>query len=137
MSQADLDRHANIDGQRGYELSDLKPGAIGLFGVGIVIAVVLAVIVTTLFIGYRTVQRGRQETPVPRLAREREAIVQPRLQVDAPEELRQLRVAENALLSSYSWVDRDAGIVKIPIDRAMEILAKKGLPARPAEQKTR
>ncbi|MGB7947919.1 MAG: hypothetical protein WCH75_09580 [Candidatus Binatia bacterium] len=134
MSQADLDRH---DGQRAYELSDLKPGAIALFGVGLVIAVVLAVIVTTLFLGYRTVQRGRQDTPAPRLAREREVIPQLRLQVDAPEELRQLRAAEDAVLSSYSWVDKDAGIVKIPIDRAMEILAKKGLPARQPEQKTR
>jgi hypothetical protein len=133
MSQADLDRH---DGQRAYELSDLKPGAIALFGVGLVIAVVLAVIVTTLFLGYRTVQRGRQDTPAPRLAREREVIPQLRLQVDAPEELRQLRAAEDAVLSSYSWVDKDAGIVKIPIDRAMEILAKKGLPARKQEEKT-
>jgi hypothetical protein len=133
MSQADLDRH---DGQRAYELSDLKPGAIALFGVGLVIAVVLAVIVTTLFLGYRTVQRGRQDTPAPRLAREREVIPQLRLQVDAPEELRRLRAAEDAVLSSYSWVDRDADIVKIPIDRAMEILAKKGLPARKQEEKT-
>jgi hypothetical protein len=34
-------------------------------------------------------------------------------------------------------VDKDAGVVKIPIDRAMEILAKKGLPARQEEQKIR
>jgi hypothetical protein len=135
MSQ--VDRHVNIDEQRGYELSDLKPGAIALFGVGLVIAVILAVIVTTLFLGYRTVQRGRQDTPAPRLAREREVIPQLRLQVDAPEELRQLRAAEDAVLSSYSWVDKDAGIVKFPIDRAMEILAKKGLPARQPEQKSR
>jgi Tfp pilus assembly protein PilO len=133
MSQAD--RQADTDAQRGYELSDLKPGAIALFGVGLVIAVLLAVIVTTLFLGYRTVQRGRQDTPAPHLAREREVIVQPRLQVDAAEELRQLRSAEDAVLSSYSWVDKDAGIVKIPIDRAMEILAEKGLPARQREQK--
>jgi hypothetical protein len=89
-----------------------------------------------LFLGYRTVQRGRQDTPAPRLAREREVIPQLRLQVDAPEELRRLRAAEDAVLSSYSWVDRDADIVKIPIDRAMEILAKKGLPARKQEEKT-
>ena len=62
---------------------------------------------------------------------------EPRLQVDASKELRQMRAAEDAALSSYGWVDKDAGIVKIPVDRAMEILAKKGLPARKQEQKTR
>jgi hypothetical protein len=33
-------------------------------------------------------------------------------------------------LSSYGWVDREAGIVRIPIDRAMDLLAERGLPAR-------
>jgi hypothetical protein len=59
------------------------------------------------------------------------------LQGDAPKELRQMRAAEEAALNSYGWVDKDAGIVKIPVDRAMEILAKKGLLARKQEQKTR
>ena len=45
--------------------------------------------------------------------------------------------AEEAALNSYGWVDKDAGIVKIPVDRAMEILAKKGLPARKQRETTR
>ena len=45
-----------------------------------------------------------------------------------------MRAAEEAALNSYGWVDKDAGIVKIPVDRAMEILAKKGLPARKQEE---
>jgi hypothetical protein len=62
---------------------------------------------------------------------------EPRLQVDAPNELRQMRAAEEATLNSYGWVDKEAGVVKIPVERAMEILAKKGLPARKQEAKTR
>jgi DNA-binding GntR family transcriptional regulator len=38
--------------------------------------------------------------------------------------------AETAILHSYGWVDRDAGIVRIPIERAIEILAERGLPTR-------
>jgi len=44
-------------------------------------------------------------------------------------ELLEMRAAEDAALHSYGWVDRRAGIVRIPIDRAMELVAKRGLPA--------
>jgi len=37
--------------------------------------------------------------------------------------------AENARLQSYGWVDRSAGMVRMPIDRAMEFVAQQGLPA--------
>ena len=137
MAQSDLHRDQRNDLPTGYELSDLKPGYIALFGIGVVIAVGLAVVITSLFVHYRELQHARQETPVPRLARERESMPEPRLQVDAPNELRQMRAAEEAALNSYGWVDKEAGVVKIPVDRAMEILAKKGLPARKQEAKTR
>jgi hypothetical protein len=39
-------------------------------------------------------------------------------------------VERRAPLSEYGWVDRDAGIVRIPIDRAIDLLAERGLPAR-------
>jgi hypothetical protein len=137
MPESYLDRDVGTDVRRGYELSDLNPRFIAMFGIGLVVAVAVAVIVTSLFMRYRAFQHARQETPVPRLAREREITPEPRLQVDAPKELRQMRAAEDAALGSYGWVDKDAGVVKIPIDRAMEILAKKGLPARQEEQKIR
>ena len=137
MAQSDLHGDQRRDLPTGYELSDLKPGYIALFGIGVVIAVGLAVVITSLFVHYRELQHARQETPVPRLARERESMPEPRLQVDAPNELRQMRAAEEAALNSYGWVDKEAGVVKIPVDRAMEVLAKKGLPARKQEAKTR
>jgi len=137
MAQSDIHRDQRTDLPIGYELSDLKPGYIALFGIGVVIAVGLAVVITSLFVHYRELQHARQETPVPRLARERESMPEPRLQVDAPNELRQMRAAEEATLNSYGWVDKEAGVVKIPVERAMEILAKKGLPARKQEAKTR
>ena len=39
-----------------------------------------------------------------------------------------LRAEEEALLTTYGWVDRKAGMARIPIDRAIEILAERGLP---------
>jgi hypothetical protein len=41
----------------------------------------------------------------------------------------QLNARENAILGSYGWVDRKAGTVRLPIDRAMDLIAHRGLPA--------
>ena len=48
--------------------------------------------------------------------------------------LRQLRATEDAALTTYGWVDRKNGIVHIPIDRAMDLILQRGLPAREPEQ---
>ena len=63
---------------------------------------------------------------------------QPALQVVPPEDLAQYTEQEQMLLESYAWVDKDAGIARIPIDEAMQILAETGLPTAlvPAIQDT-
>jgi hypothetical protein len=137
MQAKDFHRDAAHREEAGYELSDINSSYVGLFGIGLAVVLVISVAVASLLIHYKTVQHVRQETPIPQLAREREAILGTRLQVDAPNELREMRTAEDAMLNSYGWVDENAGIVRIPVDRAMEILAKKGLPARKPEEKTR
>jgi hypothetical protein len=54
---------------------------------------------------------------------------QPRLE-DRPLVLRTgLNAQEKARLSGYGWVDRNAGTVHIPIDRAMDLLVQRGIPA--------
>lgn len=55
---------------------------------------------------------------------------EPRLQQQPKVDLDLLRAAEAKTLGTLGWVDRNAGIVQVPIDRAMEILVAKGLPAR-------
>jgi hypothetical protein len=54
---------------------------------------------------------------------------EPRLLQDPRAALLELRAEEDAILHSYGWVNRDAGIVHIPIERAIDVLAKKA-PAR-------
>jgi hypothetical protein len=54
----------------------------------------------------------------------------PRLQTQPFKDLYQLRLGEDGKLDSYAWVDKEVGVTRIPIDRAMEILIEKGLPAR-------
>jgi hypothetical protein len=50
---------------------------------------------------------------------------EPRLQERPIEDLHALRAAESRLLGGYSWVDRDAGVARIPIDRAMELTVQR------------
>jgi hypothetical protein len=137
MPESDLHRDPRIDPQPGYELSDLRPGYIALFGIALTAVIVAAAVIASLLIHFKAAEHSRQETPVPRLAQEREATPGPRLQVDAHSELHQMRAAEDAALNNYGWVDKNAGIVRIPVDQAMEVLAKKGLPARKQQEKTR
>jgi hypothetical protein len=56
----------------------------------------------------------------------------PRLQGNPGGDMARYRAREDARLARYGWVDRKAGIAHIPIDRAMDALAKRGLPARKA-----
>ena len=39
-----------------------------------------------------------------------------------------LRAEEDAILTTYGWVDKDRGLARVPIDRAMELLVERGLP---------
>jgi hypothetical protein len=54
----------------------------------------------------------------------------PRLQTSDRMDMEQLRQSEDKVLNTYGWVDRDAGTVRVPIDRAMELLVERGLPFR-------
>jgi hypothetical protein len=57
----------------------------------------------------------------------------PRLQIDdGYQEIADLHAKEDLLLNNYSWADRSQGKVRIPIDKAIELLAQRGLPVAPA-----
>jgi hypothetical protein len=56
------------------------------------------------------------------------------LQTDDVADMNKLRIQEDAILESYGWVDQKSGVVHIPIDEAMKVVAQQGLPVRPATQ---
>jgi len=59
----------------------------------------------------------------------------PRVQTDdGNEDVAELHTREDLLLDYYSWADRSKGKVRIPIERAMELIAQRGLPVAPAAQ---
>ncbi len=52
----------------------------------------------------------------------------PLLQIRPEQDLHQMQSANAADLRGYGWVDRSQGTVHVPIDRAMELIAQRGLP---------
>lgn len=65
---------------------------------------------------------ANQPRPRPRAA----------LQADPTADMQKFRAEEDAVLSSYRWVDKSAGIARIPVSRAIDLLAERGLPSVPA-----
>lgn len=55
----------------------------------------------------------------------------PSLQTQPFRDVYLLRDDEAKKLGSYGWVDKDGGIARVPIDRAMEIMMQRGFPVRP------
>lgn len=56
---------------------------------------------------------------------------EPRLQSDPATDLKRRREKEDESLRSYSWADRARGVVRLPVERAMELVLRRGLPTRP------
>lgn len=74
----------------------------------------------------------RKIHPQERLRKVTRSFPEPRLQYDDVADMKALRSYENEKLGlanghPYAWVDQNAGVVRIPIDRAMELLAQRGL----------
>ena len=55
---------------------------------------------------------------------------QPRLLVNEPANLTEFRAREHQILTTYGWEDRNTGAVRIPVERAKDLLIQRGLPVR-------
>ena len=113
---------------------DVNIRAILGFGLGlIVLAIAIHLMVWLLFQYFdgREAVRSLPEYPLA-IGLENRQPPEPRLQTNPRDDLRALRAHEDELLNNYGWVDKPAGIVRIPIEEAMRITAQRGLPARQA-----
>jgi hypothetical protein len=122
--------------QAGHEHKDVNAIAITKFGIGLSLIIIVSLF--ALWGLFHFFANGLETSPsaAASLAVEQGPVAkappEPRLQSSPPIDLRDMRAAEDKILHHYSWVDRDKGVVRIPIDRAMDILAQRGLPSRPA-----
>lgn len=102
----------------------------GIFWTGLALAVTIIVsclLMWWLLKGFNTLD-ARRDLPPPALpeARRQAPPPEPRLEVGATENLRVLRAEEDNLLGHSEWINRGQGSVRVPIDVAMEVIARRG-----------
>jgi hypothetical protein len=118
----------------GYERSDMNPTLILAAAAGFLAVLAVVLIAITVFEAVATgvpasisrpsdLLQGLQAAPAP-------TPPAPRLEAESGQSLEPYRAAEERKLSTYAWVDRQNGVVRIPIDRAVDLLAQRGLPSR-------
>lgn len=120
-------------GPEGYEHSDADVSSLGRFGLtlAILIALVMLAMVPTYDFFAKHDSLGPPASP---FENQRTLPPQPRLQTQPASALKSYCEMEQQQLSTYGWVDQHNGVVRVPVDRAMDMVLQKGLPARPADQ---
>ncbi len=111
------------------EQRDMQFKAVVLFAAGLGLAVGMVLVIAVGLFHYFATRPSPYPPPSP-LAATRAPYTGPKLQVNAPQDLEEWRAAEDAVLNSYAWVDPNKGKVRIPISRAIDLLAERGLPKK-------
>jgi hypothetical protein len=93
------------------------------------ITVIASVMLFWLFGAFMRRELERDPPPHP-MFEQTPLTPEPRLQAAPAEDLLRLREEEQTLLTTYDWVDREAKVVRIPVERAAELLLQRGLPVR-------
>ena len=130
-------------GEEGFERQDLSAQGVYGFLMSLAVGGVLVYFVIWGFYHFMDArQQSRQpgQNPLVKPTETNTRIVsleeimefpQPRLERNERLEIKDFRLKEEQILNSYGWVDEKAGVVHIPIERAMQLLAQKGLPTTP------
>lgn len=112
-----------------YEKTDVKEGAIVRAGIVLAAVGLLSGVGVLWLFGALLSREVAREPPPPPLAHASgRQPPEPRLQERPASDVDALRAEEREVLSSYGWVNEEKGVVRIPIDEAMRILARRGLP---------
>lgn len=114
-----------------HEKSDAHARPIAVFELGLLAWVLIsAALMAGLFFYFTDREAGLDVGGSP-LADTREPAPGPQLQADPTTDIENLRASEAQRLNGFGWIDRAQGIAHIPIDRAIDIVAERGLPTRP------
>ena len=117
-----------------HEESDVNVRAIFGFAAGLLVTTLVVSVAVWLMFGYFDRRETQRSGPASPLATtEVRQPPEPRLQVAPRDDAARFRAQEDAILNGYSWVDREAGTVRIPINEAMKLTLQKGLPVREPE----
>jgi hypothetical protein len=117
-----------------HEESDVNVAAIIRYGIGLLVIGAFILVFLWWLQGTYARQNERAQTQVYPLAAGQQDRLPPfpRFQENPQQELQDLRAKQQALLEGYQWINKDAGVARIPIEDAMKIVVERGLPAREA-----
>jgi hypothetical protein len=113
-----------------HETSDIDLRPIAMWSVALVILVVMILALLLWLFGHfskREDRLGHRTAGVPASA---PVTAAPQLQISPRSDMAEMRAAEEKTLRSYGWVDKQKGVARIPIERAMELLAERAAPAK-------
>jgi hypothetical protein len=130
-------------GQEGFEQQDLTARGVLAFLGSLAVGGVLVYFVIWGLYHFMDARQRSHQTPQGPLVKQVETdtrivspneitrFPQPRLERNERIEIRDFRLKEEQTLNSYGWLDEKAGAVRIPIERAMQLVAQRGLPTIP------
>ena len=123
---------------KAYETRDVKLRPLVVFIAGLTVVGIVVYLVVFLMLRLFSGQAAKEDArvapssvsrPAPGPGEER-LPPEPRIQANAAADMDALRRQEDARLTTYGWVDRQAGIAHIPVDVAMTQILEEGLPVR-------
>jgi len=115
--------------ETGHETSDASPLGVALAAGGLAVAILIILAALAGLFGHFRENRPSADVP-SRIATPHPIAPEPRLQVYPTAEFDQFRAAEEKKLNSYGWIDKGQNIIRIPVTRAMDLIAQRGLPVR-------
>lgn len=124
--RAPKDRHAE-----GYEHSDADVRSLLKFGLTLFV-ILVAVVISMRWMFFYFAKSQELGPPASPFEDARMLPPQPRLQVQPRVDLQAYCEDQMQQLNTYGWVDPHNEVVRIPVDRAMDLLVQRGLPARQA-----
>ncbi len=151
----DETNHANPTGNGGYERQDIGAAGVLYFLLGLAVAGLLVFFIVDGLYHFLDKRSEAEQAPVNPLVTNAPADTRhipkeyktdsdstnyekyleknfpaPQLETDERIQLNKVRLREENTLSTYDYIDKNAGTVRIPIDRAMDLIAQRGLPVR-------
>ena len=114
-----------------HETSDVHVRPLAWLGVGLAVLIVLSILAMKgVFVFLDRQQAQNDVVPPPMMSQRPPQPPEPRLQTSPVPNRKLIVEQETQQLSTYGWVDQKRGVVRIPVDQAMKLLAERGLPAR-------
>jgi hypothetical protein len=123
-----MERH--LPSSSGHETQDASVRPIVLTGVALAVTIAIVGLIVYGTFEYLAKHPAATASLNPMSAGHPQIPPEPRIEEHPAIAIQQLHAQEDQVLSTYGWTDKTAGVVRIPIDRAMELQLTRGFPTR-------